>query len=372
VCVWMLQALCPDYDVTLLSWEPVALDRVNEYFGTSLDPRDFKTIVAAPRARAILRHQPLPLSSMKISVLRRYCKRIAHGFDLVVGAHNEQDFGRPSIQYIHHPVRRVRPLPVNLRWYHLPSAVGAYDALCSFISPFDDQSMRSNLTLVNSAWTGRLIRKVHGIDVRVVHPPAPGNFQPVDWARREDGFLCVGRLSPEKRLQDAMDILRRVRVRHPAAHLHIVGADDHPRYAASIREMARREGAWVTMEGTLSMAALASLLSRHRYFLHAMHDEHFGISVAQAVRAGCIPFVFDEGGQVEIPGDEPALRYSSIEDAAGKIAAVMADDDERAAIGERLRRRSEDFSSGRFMDDVRRAVAEMLAPSTAITATRRT
>ena len=115
---WMIQALRDDYRLTVLSWWPVDLDQVNRYFGTSLKPTDFTALTPARAPRAVLDCLPMPLSNAKISVLRRRSKRIAHTFDLVMGAHGEADFGSPGIQFVHYPTRHVPPLPVNLRWFH--------------------------------------------------------------------------------------------------------------------------------------------------------------------------------------------------------------------------------------------------------------
>jgi glycosyltransferase involved in cell wall biosynthesis len=357
VGAWILQALRHDYRLTLLTWRPVDLAQVNDFFGTSLQPSDVTPLTPARCVRAPLDALPLPLLALRTSVLRRRAKRIAPRFDVVIGVQNEADFGRPGIQFVHYPARRVPPLPVDLRWYHTAGAMALYERCWSLIDRFDDASMRTNVTLVNSQWTGRLVSQVHGLPAQVLYPPAPGRFDAIPWAAREDGFVCVGRLSPEKRVEDAIDIVGRVRQTRPGAHLHIVGADDHPTYPGTIRALARRAGAWVTVEGTLAAPALAALLSRHRYFIHAMRQEHFGIGVAQALRAGCIPFVFDDGGQVEIAGDEPLLRYRSSDDAAAKILAVMRDGDLQDALGARLAARGERFSPECFMARIRDVVS---------------
>ena len=80
------------------------------------------------------------------------------------------------------------------------------------------------------------------------------------------------------------------------------------------------------------------------------------MSVAQALRAGCIPFVFDDGGQVEIAGDEPLLRYRSLDDAVARILRVMSDDHLRDALVRRLAARADCFSPAHFMDRVRAIV----------------
>jgi glycosyltransferase involved in cell wall biosynthesis len=43
-----------------------------------------------------------------------------------------------------------------------------------------------------------------------------------------------------------------------------------------------------------------------RYGIHGMLDEHFGMAPAELAAAGCIVFVPNDGGQVEIVDDDPS------------------------------------------------------------------
>ena len=167
VCAWMLQALRGDYQLTLLTWTPVDLDRVNEYYGTSLEPRDFTALVPPEWIRSAIDSIPASLAMLKIAVLRRRCKQIADGFDVLMAAHDETDFGRPGIQFIHFPFRNLESLPENLRPYHRGATIWIYARMWSLVAPFDDRSMRRNVTLVNSEWTAGVITHAHGIPSRV-------------------------------------------------------------------------------------------------------------------------------------------------------------------------------------------------------------
>src|SRR5262249_26767582 len=272
----------------LLTWAPIDLDAVNVYFGTALRSTDFTALTASSRLRAVVDRLPVPVATLKASILRQRARPMCDYFDLVMSASNEADFGRPGIQYIHYPVRHASPLPVDQRWYHRRWSLHLYEWICSTVSSFDDQAMCTNLTLVNSAWTGNLVSRIHGIPVRVVHPPAAGVFPDVPWHARDDGFLCIGRLTPQKEIERVVEIVGRVRSAGADVHLHIVGEDEHRAYARRVRDMARRAGPWVTVEGTLAMPDLERLMTTHRYVIHGMREEHFGMGVAQGLRAGCI------------------------------------------------------------------------------------
>jgi glycosyltransferase involved in cell wall biosynthesis len=358
VAAWILEALKAHYDVTALTLVPVNLPSVNRFYGTSLAPGDFTAARAYPALSAICRRLPLPLDLLRSNLLFRACKRRQHGFDVLITANNEADFGRRGIQYIHFP-SAYQPRPaVDLRWYHLPALVQLYRATCRALGQFDFERMKQNVTLTNSDWTGQKVRQRHGIESRTLYPPVAGEFADVPWEERENGLLCIGRISPEKRIEEVIDILSRVRSRGHDVHLHVVGTADDGKYYRRIRALARQNAAWLFLEENLSRQELAALIARHRYGIHGMLEEHFGTAVAEMVRAGCIAFVPRGGGQVEIVGDE--LTYDGEEDAAEKIAATLADEGRQAVLRQRLAVRRGLFSGDRFVEQMRALVAAMV------------
>jgi len=104
-------------------------------------------------------------------------------------------------------------------------------------------------------------------------------------------------------------------------------------------------------------------MARHRYAIHGMVDEHFGMAVAEMARAGCIVFAHDSGGQREITAD-PRLLYADDDDAVAKIEAVLADEAGQPQIGAALRERGSRFSSERFASTLRTLVAQRLQATT--------
>ncbi|HEX9445386.1 MAG TPA: glycosyltransferase family 4 protein, partial [Candidatus Binatia bacterium] len=226
------------------------------------------------------------------------------------------------------------------------------------ISDFSMERLKHNLTLVNSNWTGGKIRECHGIDSTTLYPPVPGDFPAVPWAEREDGFVCVGRFSPEKELDKVIDIIAAVRSRGRDAHLHLIGggAAGFGSYAAHIRRRAAENASWVFLHEDVPRAELAALVARHRYGIHGMSEEHFGMAVAEMVRAGCVVFVPRGGGQVEIVEGDERLLYSGREEAAAKIARTMSDEERQTTLRKVLASRKPLFTTERFMAGVREIV----------------
>jgi glycosyltransferase involved in cell wall biosynthesis len=225
--------------------------------------------------------------------------------------------------------------------------------------------MYANVTLANSGWIAARIRALHGIEAETLHPPAPGAFPAVPWEARRPGFVCVGRLSPEKRVEDAVAILAEVRRVHPEVELHVVGSPDQAAYGRRVRALVAAHGGWVFLHENLPRPALTDLLSRQRWGIHAMPDEHFGIAVAEMVRAGCIPFVPTTGGPREIVGDEPALLFDSPADAVRRITAVLGDERLQAELRRRLAARAPLFTPERFAARLRALVAQVAGSAAA-------
>jgi glycosyltransferase involved in cell wall biosynthesis len=271
-------------------------------------------------------------------------------YDILISANNETDFGRKGIQYVHFPWA-YHPRPkVDLRWYHGSSTmVDAYYCLCTCLSGVSFERMKQNVTLVNSNWTGEKVRERHGIASITLYPPVPGNFPDSPWQDKEDGFVCIGRIAPEKELDKIIDIIAAVRACGHAVHLHIIGTADNPSYHRHIRRRASQNAAWLFLNENLSREELVQLVSRHRYGIHGMTEEHFGMAVAEMVRGGCLVFVPHGGGQVEIVGNEERLLYESAVNAVAKIVQVLSDTDTQSTLHAYLATRKQLFSTECFL-----------------------
>jgi len=356
VAAWVLQALVPKHRVTVLSWRPVEIDPINRFFGTHLNRSDFDTIVVPRSYRMLVDHLPVPATLIKLSLLMRYTRRVSAGFDVLFGVYNETDYGRRGIQYVHYPTY-LRPRPeVDLRWYHPPPAgLNVYYALADRIADFSLERMKNNLTLVNSNWTGEHVHRFLGIDTRTLYPPVVDPAPGLSWGERRNGFLAVGRISPEKEYERVMKILARVREQVPDLTLTIVGTwDRHSRrYFRSLTALAASLGPWIQFRDNLTRDDVRSLMASHRYGIHGMREEHFGMAPAELARAGAIVWVPRGGGQMEIAGNEPALMYESDDDAVAKITRTLTDDREQQRLRAHLATVSEQFSTDNFIRQVR-------------------
>jgi glycosyltransferase involved in cell wall biosynthesis len=362
VAVWMLEALKDRCLVTVLALEKPDLDSINRYFGTALQPADFKLILANGAFYRVISQLPMPLAMLKAYYLYWRCRRVADQYDVAITADDEADMGACGIQYVHFPRFYPRRPAWDLKWYHwFRALLWAYYRIPRWLTGFSSQRMRRNLTLVNSEYTGRIFRAVHGTPTVTLYPPAIGEFPEIPWEQREAGFLSIGRISPEKRFEGAIDVLSRVRAAGFGVHLHLVGVPDDDAYTNFIRGLVQANAVWVSLHENLPRTQLLDLISTHRYGLHSMQDEPFGMAVAELLCGGCIPFVYNGGGQVEIVDHEPRLIYDSPADAAAKIIQTLRDPHLQMELREHLAQRKELFSAPRFVRQVRAIVTDPLA-----------
>ena len=359
LAAWIIEALKRDYRLTVLTWEPVDLAALNRFFGLELQPPEFEATTVKPWVVRLAKMFPTPAVRLRYLYLFRQARRRAQCFDAVITAANEADLGPRGIQYIHFPeVLSKESAP--LRWYHFSATVRAYEAIGDRLTGSSLDRMKRNLTLANSEFTARAIREVYGIEPLVVYPPAIGKFADVPWEQRKDGFVCIGRIGKEKRIELIVEILSAVRAAGAKVHLHVVGKPFDAGYVDSIRRLVKTNASWVHLHENIARPELVALITSHRYGIHAMQGEPFGMAVAELISAGCITFVPNSGGQVEIVGHDERLIYSSREDAVNKILRALREPDYLASLRNHIASRRNLFGVERFVSRIREVVGDYL------------
>ena len=369
VLAWTLEALRRDYDVILLTAKPFDLAALNRYFGTSLEPQDLRIRHIHPALRSIFALDPDPGSIQQACYLMRLAKRMRRDFDCVLTTDNEADLGAPAIQYVHVPMlAHVYPKTMPSLDVPLPRKLAALlDGRLRpwmAVADFSFDRMKRNRTVVNSDWTGKWVRRVYGIDAATLYPPAPGDFPDVPWGDREEAFVVIGRLSPDKRLDWCIRVLKTVRRSFPNVKLHIIGStSSHPfetDYYKVLIPLIAANASWVTLHENVSRLEIERIVASRKYGLHAKLDEHFGMAVAEMVRAGCIPFVQNSAGPPEIVNYDLRLLYDSEEQAVSKIESVLANPGAQADIAARLAPRQDLFRPQAFVKGILDEVARTI------------
>jgi glycosyltransferase involved in cell wall biosynthesis len=361
VALWTLEALQRDCELTLLSFgDPPDFARLDRCFGTSIASANVAWLrIPIPRFGFRIRD---PFDVLWRYVTMRFCRRVRERFDLFFSTFYEMDFGVPGVQYCHCPGYALtgagQPLGSRrARWRHL--AWRGYRHLAASVTGFRRERLLDNITLANSEWTARQLLAPAPGPVRTIYPPVRGCERPPPWRERENGFVCLGRLVPEKRFDAVIRILERVRRRGADVDLHLAVSAPDPAYARQVEQLVRARAGWVRLHRDLPRVELMELIARLRYGIHARQDEHFGIAPAEIASSGAIVFVHDSGGQVEVASDR-RLRFASESEATEKILAVLRDEVSQEELRGLLGERAAVFSSVRFVAEIRGVVADAL------------
>ena len=363
VAAWLARALRDTARVTLVSMGPIDLPKLDGLYGTDLAGSGVGTVS--------LRVPPGPagrFDALRAYRLGRWAKDHGAEWDILFSAYNVMDFGRPGVQLLAdvsfddglrrslHPsaagVKRLLYAKSPLRSLYL----GLGRALAGQSRP----GWRRNLTYASSAWLRDVFERRFGFPCSVLYPPVVvAAAAAVPWEERENGFVVLARLAPEKGVERAISVLDEVRRSAPSVHLHILGRADDRVTTEAVRRLCRERAGWASYEGCVDGKARDALLARHRYGLSGCRHEAFGIGVAEMVKAGMIVWVPGAGGQVEVVGDGD-LAYEDERDAARKIVPVLGDAARQADLRRRLEARGALFSTDRFITEVRGIVSGFL------------
>lgn len=213
--------------------------------------------------------------------------------------------------------------------------------------------------LANSAFTARWVAERWHRRADVLHPPitlvAPREKRPT--------ILSVGRFSGGGRSKRQVEMVDAFRALGPEVHrsweLALAGFVEDAAYLAEVRR--RATGLPVTIHTDLDRPSLERLYGESSLYWHAcgldvdqdrepQRVEHFGITTAEAMSAGCVPVVLDSGGQPEIVGrDGNAGLLWPTTDAWIDLTRTLIDDDtERARLALGATERARRFSFDAF------------------------
>ena len=361
--LWTLDALKHDYRIALVAGGVIDLPTLNNFYGTSIDPGECETVELK---------LPWPLgrvewgAALRGAFLHRSMRHRLDRFDVLISAYNVCDFGRPGIHHLadfswDETLRRhYDPPPQGLRrMLHCNRQLRhGYLALTKLVAGQQrkDKPANPGLILANSIWSKGLLRERYGIDSDVVYPPVMIQGIGTSPERKRRNFVSLGRIYPEKRIEQIVEIIKAVRGRGHDITLHIIGDTGETAYGRKLEHLCRAQGNWIVLAGRQFGEAKARLLSEAAYGIHARPGEAFGIAIAEMIIAGCITFVPAEGGPAEIVDHNPALVYGSPDEAIEKIDSMLKNRSLEAATRAFLEHRAQRFSAESFMRDIRHIV----------------
>jgi len=359
--MWLIQALCGQYDVTLVTTSQFDLSFFNNFAGTELDRTDFNT----RRIRLIPMPQAFPMSAIQEPLFQRTARSWAGEFDLCLSAMNPLDLGVPAAHFVSdfewllELDRNSTPSNATIQGKKALTLRRAYLALAAWIQdPSGRDVLRDDILVSNSQWVAAALR-AKGIESCAIYPPVPWVHQEKAWESRRNDFVWFGRIAPQKKVEQAIEIVARLRNAGMDCGLEIAGTAVDKEYLRFLSNLARRAGEWVMLRGPVYGADKATYLTQFRYALHTRADEPFGITLVELMKAGCIPFAPNSCGSAEIL-NHPALLFATEDEAVGKICSLIEDAEQTQIIRSFLFDRAKLFSTDTFCQSARALAAGIL------------
>ena len=356
-------------DITLaLNW-PSDLDRAVRLSGIPVNTARLRIELVKPK-NALLRKFDAVLPFYRT----RRLKTLAKEADICISTVNMMDFGKPA----HHFIYLMRHFGDNAFYdyvMHRPPLHGTARFRRRFRTWVAETLLRPMLGMrstrkiladpreriyPNSRYVERVMREYYGpFNSTVFYPPTTFDFPAANGGRDPLRIVSIGRLIPEKKILEIVDIAERARHLSGAEiELHLAGPADPGPYADEIRRLAA-DRPWLKLAGALYGEEKEKFLLSGTYAVHARRDEEFGIAVAEYLKAGLIAIVPDEGGSPEVV-DSPELTYHDRDDAAKILAKLLANAEFREEQRRRCRERAEFFSRGAYAERQKTLLSEIL------------
>lgn len=360
--LWSVHALKNTCGVTLITSGGADIDRLNAYYGTNLIADEF--VILEGGVSNWLKKLSVG-DALRGAVFNRWLRKNTEDYDLVISTYNLIDVPVPTIQFIAdfswddaerrrlHPEQGWRGFLhgdnvfrrlylVGVKW--LSGARSAAQVL-----------QNSACIISNSRFSADILKASYKVDSQVIYPPVVGNFPQVSWEKKKNRFVVLGRISPEKELEKVIQIIEGVREKGHSVHLHILGDWQNSAYGRMLYEQEQEKASWLHFEGDVRGKKKVRLLAESRYAVHGCTGEAFGIAIAEILKAGCVAFVPNEGGPLEIV-DDKRLTYSEAIDAVNKIDTVLKDPTQQKELSSKMIYQGDQFSEKKFIEAVQRLV----------------
>jgi glycosyltransferase involved in cell wall biosynthesis len=179
-------------------------------------------------------------------------------------------------------------------------------------------------------------------------------------------LLFVGRLAPNKRVEDLMETYACYRRINPFSRLFVIGSERTcPRYALMLRMLARDLAVPnICFEGFVTPAGLETYYQLADVFVSCSAHEGYGAPLIEAMRRGVPVIARDAGGTSEALGGAGVMyAEATAAELAGLIHRVAGDKVLRAEILAAQQRRVLDIRARPVEQELRALLAGFLPPS---------
>ena len=342
----MKEALRHGHEVYLAT-ESFDVDSFEDFFGVQGLFRNVRLLTYAPFRPIVHRAVLYQRLVYHQSRLRKIVSR-NRSFGLLLNTAevaNQPSARLPSVEYCYFPeyFSHLESNGHSRLWetYYWPAKVF-----------YHDRVSRIDRLLAVSDFTREFVRHRWGREATTLYPPCPIDLYRNLRVPKRDLVVTVGRIAPEKRMGLFLEVARRA----PHVEFVVIGsvASERTSYYDSLRAAAPTNVSFVVAP----LRKVSELLGSAKVYLHCALNEHFGITIVEAMAAGCVPVVHDSGGPKEIVSQEVGYRWNSIEEAARQVSTMIEDDALRRERSKAGALRAEQFGPETFESGIGKVIQQ--------------
>ena len=253
----------------------------------------------------------------------------------------------------------INAVPMRIA-YNYPKSLPLKNNLWKCYSRFYNLLLKSldNLNtniilLTNSRFNKDIINTCLKRQTKIIHPPVDvKEFKPSSRLRKRGNLVVtVSRFRPGKSLKSVLQIAQ-----HVDSKFLIIGPSD--KASETTKETITRLSKEYRVQDRVQLltnkprSVLVKVLSEAKIFLHTQFYEAFGISIVEAMAAGCVPVVPRYGGPwFDILAGKQGrfgFSYGNPAEAAEIINLLLSDEDLRRAVSTRASARANVFDCSIF------------------------
>ena len=239
-----------------------------------------------------------------------------------------------------------------------------YATLSTLIRPFR-YTMERSIVIANSKFTMSRVLSYLKLKSYVVYPPV--NVTPyLSLAcindHKEDIVVTVGRFSPIKNYEAILKVAQKL----PEITFYIIGGTNSKRSLQYYNKIKRLSDGIDNLKllSNCDLNDKISILQRAKIYLHAMINEHFGISIVEAMAAGLVPIVHKSGGPwldiLASQNGKYGFSYRSLNEAVKLINNLVTNNVLLQKISKKAVERAKFFSADKYRVRFRKIINSII------------
>lgn len=326
---------------------------------TSKESTNLRFLTYAPKVN-------LRTTLLRIAQLHRFAKKIASNYTICISTYNEQDFGQPALQYVHHPLFADREILCKYQIIpdgHVLSSkkfpAYIYKKLIDVVANGTQKNRQHNVSLTNSRFISDVLEEC---GFREKHVLYPGFFDtlPQNPSDKEKIVFSLGRITPDKHILRLLRIYESLSSVNPDFKFIIAGSTPDPNYLREVDKAIKHSDAKITLLTNLNRTAVNDLMQRSMFYVNPKPFEHFGITTIEVLSYGCIPLLDNSGGSVEIVEGEEKLLFRTASDISAIFEWHLKNPEPSQSIIKKLQSGLGRFSSEQFFQKLDAQIEAMI------------